>query len=212
MREGVVTPWDTSLKFLETVHEYGIDPRERRIYLTGGGEDKETPEIDYQVMEKFLKNLHYLETASVGPITIHMNTCGGDWDEGMAIYNAIRSCECRIEIINHTYAASMASILLQAGDRRVMGPDSYFMFHQGDFYPGGTFKQTYSQAAFYKASHDRMLEIYLGRILSTPTRSKFKTWSRERMKDHMVDLMNRKEDVYLTAEDTVAWGLADGIA
>ena len=38
-----------------------------------------------------------------------------------------------------------------------------------------------------------------------------RTWTTARIKDHLEQEMNQKEDVFLTPQETVAWGFADEI-
>ena len=41
----------------------------------------------------------------------------------------------------------MSSYILQAGDERILLPNSYFMFHDGEMWTGGTVKQAKSYMA-----------------------------------------------------------------
>ena len=45
--------------------------------------------MEYLMSSKFIKNLNILMRTNEDPILIHMKTCGGDWIEGMAIYEAL---------------------------------------------------------------------------------------------------------------------------
>src|SRR6266568_3933647 len=78
---------------VEELQGYGLNLRDFSIYLTGfqkeySGSDEEfnEPGIEYQMATRFIKNLHILSGKnSKRPILIHMKTCGGYWEEGMAI-------------------------------------------------------------------------------------------------------------------------------
>ena len=194
------------------LHEYGIHLRANQIYLFGDGkyanEEGMDPGVEFIMANKFIKNIQFLMRSSDDPILIHMKTCGGFWEEGMAIYDAIRACPNPITILNYTHARSMSSIIFQAANKRVMLPNSTFMFHDGTLGIEGTLKQVYSAVNFNKHADKKMLDIY-GNVMNEQGNfkgngiTKIKTWLRTQM--------DKKEEVYLTADETVKYGLADEI-
>jgi ATP-dependent protease ClpP protease subunit len=167
------------------------------------------PGIEYMISKRFIKNINLCMRTNPGqPVIIHMKTCGGFWEEGMAIYDAIKSCPSKVTILNYTHARSMSSLIFQAADKRVMMPHSYFMFHDGTYAIEGTVKQVYSSIDFDKKNSKIMLDIYAEKMnekgeWAGKGITKIKKWLR--------DQMDRKEDVFLTADQTVELGLADGI-
>ena len=121
------------------VHEYDVDLQSNHIYLMGmesyaAGHEEAIgePGVEYSMANRFIRNLNICMRANPDkPVVIHMKTCGGDWTEGMAIYDAIKSCPMPVTILNYTHARSMSSLILQAANKRVMMPHSYFMYHDG---------------------------------------------------------------------------------
>lgn len=199
---------------VDYVHEYDIDVEKRDIFLFGR-EDHVTatdadsePGVEYMMANRFIKNLRILQGMSDDPILIHMKTCGGFWEEGMAIYQAIRACPNFITILNYTHARSMSSLILQAADYRAMMPYSIFMYHDGTFEMRGTIKQFWTEAEQIKITRDQMMDIYLEVCEDAPV---FRGKSRAQIKKHLRGQMDRKEEVYLNAEETVASGFADTI-
>lgn len=196
------------------IHEYGVDLKSNHIYLFGVEEygpntESFEPGIEYIIANKFIKNFNLCMRVNPDtPIVIHMKTCGGFWEEGMAIYDTIRSCPWPVTILNYTHARSMSSIIFQAANKRIMMPNSSFMFHDGTFGIEGTVKQVKSAVKFSDVADKTMLEIYAkvmnekGEFIGSGE-PKIKTWLRNQM--------DKKEDVYLTAEDTVRYGLADEV-
>jgi ATP-dependent protease ClpP protease subunit len=196
------------------IHEYGVDLKSNHIYLMGVEEygpnmDGFEPGIEYIIANKFIKNFNLCMRVNPNtPIIIHMKTNGGFWEEGMAIYDMIRSCPWPVTILNYTHARSMSSIIFQAANKRIMMPNSSFMFHDGTFEIGGTVKQVKSAVKFSEVADKTMLDIYAkamdeqGEYKGAGT-AKIKTWLRNQM--------DKKEDVYLTAEDAVRYGLADEV-
>jgi ATP-dependent protease ClpP protease subunit len=198
----------------EALHLYNIDAPNHEIYLTGEEDrpydDNEEPGVEYAMATRFIKNLRFcVQHDPKKPILIHMKTNGGYWEEGMAIYDAIKSCPSYVTVLNYTHARSMSSIILQAADYRLMMPHATFMFHDGTWATSGTLKQVYTEIDFNKKVADpAMIKIYVDSLKHD---GKFKGWSRPRIAEMLRDEMNKKEDVYLTAQEAVDWGFADEI-
>lgn len=198
------------------IHTYDVDLTSNHIYLMGvdrgydiaGGGSGE-PGIEFLIANRFIKNIGMCFRANEGkPIVIHQKTCGGYWEEGMAIYDAIKSCPSKVTILNYTHARSMSSLIFQAADKRVMMPNSHFMFHDGEYFIEGTYKKAVSSIEFDKKHEITMINIYAERMQE---KGKFKGEPLTKIKKWLRDQMDKKEDVYLTAEETVKLGLADEI-
>ena len=82
---------------------------------------------DYIAQDEFLADLDTLATKD--NITIHINSVGGDFYAGLAIYNRLRSLKANITTINDSLAASAGSIILQAGNTRKVRAASNTMVH-----------------------------------------------------------------------------------
>jgi ATP-dependent protease ClpP protease subunit len=196
------------------LHEYDLDLISNHIYLTGvdrGYEINSIAEngIDYVLATRFIKNINLCMRANEGkPIVVNMKSCGGDWMEGMAIYDAIKSCPSKVTILNYTHARSMTSIIFQSADKRVMMPHSHFMFHDGFYADEGTVKQVKSGLEFYSKAENVMLNIYAERMSE---KGDFKGHPISKIKKWLRQMMDKKEDVFLTAEEAVFLGLADEI-
>lgn len=200
------------------VQEWNLDIRQFAIYLTGevmgysaddAWENRNEPGVEYQMASRLIKNLRTLaDLDPKRPILIHMKTNGGDWNEGIAIYDAIRHAPNPITILNYTHARSMSSIIFQAADRRIMMPHATFMFHEGTMAVSGTWKTIVSAVDFAKGDNAEMLNIYIGRMKEG---GKYSKRSKAEIEKMMQGLMNKKEEVYLLAKPTVEWGLADNI-
>lgn len=63
------------------------------------------------------------------PVTVSINSPGGDMFEGLAIYNMLRDHKAEVTVKVMGYAASAASIIAMAGDKIQMGLGSFFMIH-----------------------------------------------------------------------------------
>lgn len=71
-----------------------------------------------------------LEEITAPEIVCAINCPGGDVFDGIAIYNALRAHPARVTTRVDSLAASVASVIVQAGDRRVMLSASQMMIHE----------------------------------------------------------------------------------
>jgi len=200
---------------LYDVHTYDVDFDANHIYLMGHDEyagqeflDTNEPGVEFAMANRFIRNLNLLMRKSDEPILIHMKTCGGHWSEGMAIYDAIRSCPNNVCILNYTHARSMSSIIFQAADKRVMMPNSTFMFHEGAVSMEGTAKQFQTEAKECKKTSEIMLGVYADSLQES---GKMKEWTRTKIKAWLKNQMDKREEVYLNAAQAVEHGFADEI-
>lgn len=96
----------------------------RRIFLTGS--------IDAEMANAFLSQLLYLEQESADPITIYVNSPGGEINAGLMIYDAIQGSSLQISMVCTGIAASMAAIIMAGGQkgRRYILKHSKMMIHE----------------------------------------------------------------------------------
>lgn len=201
---------------LMAVHDWNLDPWGNALFLVGEPNaanddlDRVEPGVEFQMANRFIKNLRFLSTRNPNhPILVHMKSSGGFDSEGMAIYDAIVACPNKVTILSYSHARSMTSIILQAADKRVLMPHSYFLFHWGTSAYEGNYKSVQSAAEFDRRSTEKMLDIY---VASLKHRSgKFSRWAPEKIREKLIEEMNKKEDVYLTAQEAVRWGFADAV-
>jgi ATP-dependent protease ClpP protease subunit len=198
---------------VDQVHEKDVDLISNHIYLFGReeyhSETGEEPGVEYLMANRFIRNLNLCMRVNPDtPIVIHMKTCGGIWEEGMAIYDAIKSCPFPVTILSYTHARSMSSLIFQAANKRVMMPHSIFMFHDGTLGLEGTVKQVTSAVEFGKVADAQMMEIYINAMKE---QGKFCKRSRKFIAQWIREQMDKKEDVYLTAHQAVEYGFADEI-
>jgi len=114
------------------LHEYQVIPETREIFLhrhihSESGDDGDGCGIDYRAATRFIKNLTLLNNQGHDNIFVHMESRGGDWADGMAIYDAIKASESPVIILAYAHARSMTSIIIQAATVRVMMPSAIFL-------------------------------------------------------------------------------------
>ena len=62
-------------------------------------------------------------------VTVNVNSPGGDFFEGVAIYNALREHKGKVTVRVLGLAASAASVIAMAGDEILMGDGAFLMVH-----------------------------------------------------------------------------------
>jgi len=196
---------------VEKIHLYNVDIKNREVFISGEESiDDAEPGVDYVMSARLIRNIRILTNRSIKPILIHMKTCGGNWNEGMAIYDAIKSCPAFVTILNYTHARSMSSLIFQAADRRVMMPHSEFMFHHGTYGDSGEMVTVMSNLNWYARTADIMCGIYVDAMKETP-HSIWTKISRNKIRQWLDEQMERKNDVFLDADGAVKNGFADMI-
>ena len=182
---------------IDRFFDYGIYLETRTIHAGSHAVNEDTGEsgIDAITSERLIKAIHVFNQTPEKPITVILNSPGGEWQHGIAMYDALRASPCHITIEVIGQASSMGSVILQAAERRLVHFNSEIVIHDG--YDGffGACKDFEARAEQSKYLRKRMYEIYAersGRDISF--------W--EKRCNH---------DYYLTAQEAIDLGLADGL-
>ena len=212
-------PKQSKDQVLFDVHNHNINLNLRDIYLHSyyTKDEEEEPGVDYRQATTFIKNLWILDQP-VGsqkthpPILVHIHSIGGCWDNGMAIFNSIRATTSDVRMLAYSQASSMSGVIFQAADYRIMMPDCHFLMHHGDvgYITGHPFSAKTS-ADFIAKACKRMLEIFAEKAVDGPYFKKRKSSTVETAYNYFDKKLKEKIDWYLSAEEAVDYGLADGI-
>jgi len=151
---------------LDRFHDYDIHVPSRTIYLGSVSEtDGQEDGVNYAMAERAIKNLHMLDQTTDQEITIILNSTGGDFTYGQAIYDAILSCKNTVTIKVNGWAASAGSFILQAGDDRLMHENSWILLHYGTDTVSGHHKDVQNWAEWSKKTAAWMENVYFSKIL-----------------------------------------------
>ena len=200
---------------IDDAHTYDIDHNQRVIYLTGiensHSDDDDDPGVDFRQSNRFIRNINILSSlSSEKPVLVILKNPGGYCDEGMAIYDAIKAAPMPITILGYGCVASMATIILQSANKRVVMPSVNLMVHMGSTSTSGTPKQVIAEIEYSKIFWEMMITTYVDAMKSAP-HGRARNWSKKRIREWLTEQMDKKEDVWMTAEEAVDWGLADDI-
>jgi ATP-dependent Clp protease protease subunit len=197
-------------QLISEIHNHHINHLNREIYLHGYMDADEEPGVDYRMATSFVKNLHILGLQSSQNILVHMHTIGGNWSDGMAIFNAIKLSKAPITIIGYAQASSMSGIVFQAADKRVLMPDCDMMIHHGSIALDDNAMAAKSAIDQNERSCRRMLQIFSERAVAGKY-FKERKYSIKRTMTFIDQKIKQVSDWYLSPEEAVYYGFADGI-
>lgn len=104
-----------------------------------------------------------LRSMGAGPVTVNINSPGGDMFEGLAIYNLLREHEGEVTIKVIGLAASAASIIAMAGDTVQIARSGFLMIHNTWVMAVGNRNDLKEIADMLKPFDEAMASIYSAR-------------------------------------------------
>jgi ATP-dependent protease ClpP protease subunit len=197
-------------QLISEIHEHHINHLSREIYLHGYADADEEPGVDYRMATSFVKNMHILEMHGSANILVHMHTIGGNWSDGMAMFNAIQMSKASVTILGYAQASSMSGVVFQAADKRVLMPDCEIMIHHGSLTIEDTTMAVKSAVDQNEKYCKRMLQIFAERAVMG-TYFKERKYSIKRAMTFIDQKIRQNGDWYLMPEEAVYYGFADGI-
>lgn len=132
-------------------------------------------------------------------IRIVFNSPGGSVTQGMALYDYLQTLRAKghkITTVAMGMAASMAGVLLQAGDHRAIGAESYVLIHEISTGAIGKIGEIEDVVEFCKMIQKRVLNIFAARS-KKPVSYYAKHW--------------RRKDWWLSSEDCLKLGIVDEV-
>ncbi len=147
-----------------------LDTRTRTIYFID--------EVTQEGAAEFVKNIRTLDRTPHRPIKVILSTEGGDVDAGILMYQSMKLCKSKIIIEAFGQVESIGVLLLQAGHRRIVGPMTTLMDHEGavtatDLAPD----EAYQTVEAYRQQFDTISDEIYERVSSKSkiTRKEFDT-------------------------------------
>jgi ATP-dependent Clp protease, protease subunit len=168
--------------------------RLRDVYLIG--------DIEKDTARSCIERLRDLAAENNRPITLFINSAGGNVTDGLAIHDAVRHIISRgiqISIIVQGMAYSMGSIVLQAASdgQRFAFPHSWIMIHEPAKWAG--WQSTSAAAQHLERLKQMQDQIY--RILSSRSGKPLRQIIRD----------TKRTDFYLDAQSALEYGLIDAV-
>lgn len=176
----------------------GLERFDIRDEMLAARELELTGPVDSESCANVIRGLLHLQrTNSEAPITLFINSPGGEVSSGLALLDVMSAISCPMHTVCLGLAASMAALLFIAGDTRDMLPHSRVMIH--DPLIGGSVG---GSALSVKARADDLMRI---RDITAQVISEHTGMPLERV----FELTAR--DTYFEAEEAVAAHLADHV-
>src|SRR4026209_1952949 len=168
--------------------------RLRDIYLIG--------DIEKDTARGVIERLRELANDSTKPITLYINSAGGNVTDGLAIHDAVREIVARgveVTIVVQGMAYSMGSVVLQAASagRRLSYPHSWIMIHEPAKWAG--WQSTSAAAQHLDRLKQMQSQIY--RILAERSGKPLRQIIRD----------TKRTDFYLDAVRARDYGLIDEV-
>ena len=168
--------------------------RLRHVYLIG--------DIEKEVARAVIERLRELANEGRGPITLYINTAGGNVTDGLAIHDAIGEIVANgipVTVVVQGMAYSMGSVILQSaspGGRHAF-PHSWIMIHEPAKWAG--WQSTTAAAQHLDRLKQMQSQIY--RILSARSGRPLRQIIRD----------TKRTDFYLDATKALEYGLIDKV-
>jgi ATP-dependent Clp protease protease subunit len=177
----------------DLVHKEQADQL-RDVYIIG--------DIEKDTARTAIEKLRELANDSRKPITIYINSAGGNVTDGLAIHDAVRylvSKGMEITIVVQGMAYSMGSVVLQAASagRRLAFPHSWIMIHEPAKWAG--WQSTSAAAQHLDRLKQMQSQIY--RILAERSGKPLRQIIRD----------TKRTDFYLDAVHAREYGLIDNV-
>ncbi len=168
--------------------------KDRKVFLVG--------EVTDSVCNNLIKELLYLEAEdNTKPITLYINSPGGDVISGLGVFDTIRLLSSPVRTVVTGEAASMGSIIMLAAEKenRFILPNSKVMIHDCSWsrrdMGGKKPFQIEEELSELKRMNEKLLDIIAQRCGRTVEEVAEQT----------------KDDHFFDAEEAVAFGLAGSI-
>jgi ATP-dependent Clp protease, protease subunit len=152
-------------------------------------------EIDESASYRFCVALGIMDRED-GDIVVYLSSTGGSVEDGFAIYDSIRMARNRVVVVGFGPIMSMAAVIMQAAELRLMAPNARFMIHDGHVGVETTALKFASAAREMNRCLERMVEILAERSGLTSQK--------------ILRLLN--EETYLSASEAMESGFIDGVA
>lgn len=173
---------------IDTIFDYGVNIPDRIITIS---DDIEA--VLFHIVDSALS---IMESINDKPITIRINSFGGEIYSALGIIGRIKNCKC--QIITEGYGAIMSSagFIFVAGSIRKISKYAWFMFHEMSFSSDGKLKEN---DEVLKQSKKEMKFIY--QYMADHSKKSVDFWKK----------LCKKGDTHFNASESLLIGVADEI-
>jgi ATP-dependent Clp protease, protease subunit len=179
---------------VKTILRKEASDRLRDVYLIG--------DIEKDTARAVIERIREMANDGGRPITLYINSAGGNVTDGLALHDAIRQVVrhgIEVTIVVQGMAYSMGSVVLQAASegRRLALPHSWIMIHEPAKWAG--WQSTSAAAQHLDRLKQMQAQIY--EILARRSGRPLKQMIRD----------TKRTDLYLDAKKALEYGLIDAV-
>lgn len=129
-------------------------------------------------------------------VKLYINSMGGDVKEALGIVNALKRCPAKVVAYVDGFAASAASVITQGADEIYMPRNTCMMLHNARWITEGNPKELRKSADDLEVINQTIINSYAAR-------------AGEKLSAQVLQQI-LDEETWLTAEQCIQYGLADG--
>ena len=151
--------------------------------------------------EKFRREVARISEVAASAVVVNIRSTGGDVNDALLIYEALRSLGARITTRCYGYTASAATVIAQAADegRREISSNALYLIHNSECAVEGNAETLASRAELLHKTDVRLAQLYAQRS------------GRDEAFYAALMAENNGGGRWLSAEEAVSAGLADRI-
>lgn len=182
--------WNYHGSVIREINDYGFNLEKKLFYLFG-----DVSEFSVSYVAAKLDTIQKLSPEPEKPITLQINTFGGDAYGMLGIVDLIKNSEVDINTVCYGQVMSAGAIVLIAGKHRVMSKNSVMMIHDLSTANSGNYKDIKNSV-----KHLDYIQNLVYNFLAENSNKTFEWWE---------DKLQR--DFYLTPSEAEELGLIDEI-
>lgn len=178
---------------IDAYFDYGLDYRNRRIFLLSYIEEEHINEV--------IKGIYLLDAIDdKKPIELFISSFGGDMYSMFSLYDVLNTTTCPIHTVAIGKCMSAAPLLVAAGKagQRYTMPNTQWMVHQ----PSAEYDKSRFDDIKISVQHDDDLKLRWASLLEKHSKLTKAQWLR---------LINKVGDHYFSADEAIEKGLVDHI-
>lgn len=161
----------------------------------------ENPESRVATYERFKESVSQIADIENARIVVNIRSTGGDVNDAILIYEALRATGAQVTTCCYGYTASAATIVAQAASPgcRLVAPSSLYLIHNSLCSTEGNAEELQAEVEMLRQTDGRLAEIYASRSGRTV--------------EQIAALMgeNGGRGRWLSPAETIEAGLADGL-
>lgn len=139
--------------------EYGMDLENKKIYINGDINLRDG--IHFAQKLELVNRFSLMEDGEQTPITVIINSGGGDVYAMFAMIDAIRGCSVPVHTVGTGHIMSAASLILASGTgKRILTPNTSILLHEVSTVFGGDASSIHSNSGHIKLLQEKFISLY----------------------------------------------------